>query len=837
MRSLKDQTIVVYKVKKVVLLFCFLVSFLVSLHSQNKLNTLKGQIIDAETSQPIEYVTFQMPELSLWATTDVTGSFNISGIKNGTYTYEISLLGYQKETGKVTIKDENTLLSIKLNPLSLALNDVVVTAQLRKNSSTSLIDQAAIQLLQPKSLDDLLQLLPGNVTKNPNLNSVAQAQIREITSNQNNALGTNVIVNGAPLSNDANLQALSTAKSGSSLNSQSASGGGVDLRIISADNIASVEVIKGIPSAEYGNLTSGVIIVKTKNGVTPWEAKAKLDANSKMVYVGKGFSLGEKAGTMNLSADYSQSYEDIRKKYNGFDRVTVNAGYSNTFLKSSSPLAFNVNIGYFRNLNQEKSDPQLNKEEKIRNENSGIRLNIDGNWRINKTLLSNLGYNFTASYSHQKDFQNKEIFLQTGITPISDSYISQEYQSRFQNASYYSAYTVDGKPINLYAQLKGDKLIQFSPDLFTTLKAGLEWKYDVNKGEGLTFDPLYPPTVNENQSVRPRAFKSIPAMNQLSSFIEDKTKIPIGTTTLIAQAGIRFTTLFIDKQANRDNIFMKEPRFNLEYTILNRENNSLFDNLSITSGFGLASKAPTLLYLYPEKAYFDATSLATFLGGDIDRSMCIMTTKVIDDTSNPALKPATTKKFELGISGNIHKISGNINFFYEKTENEFGFSSIPFIMNYKLYNIPSGVESLNYTNGMLYYYKDGVQTAATTTPDFFFYTYKRPSNLYETTKKGVEYSFNLGEIKALKTSLVVDGAWLYIKRLSTQAQYVQINSYYKGEKYPYMPIMPAGEGSINERINTNFRLITHIPKLKMIFSTTAQVIWKQSSQNIYEDKN
>ena len=326
-------------------------------------------------------------------------------------------------------------------------------------------------------------------------------------------------------------------------------------------------------------------------------------------------------------------------------------------------------------------------------------------------------------------------------------------------------------------------------------------------------------------------------MNQLSSFIEDKTKIPIGTTTLIAQAGIRFTTLFIDKQANRDNIFMKEPRFNLEYTILNRENNSLFDNLSITSGFGLASKAPTLLYLYPEKAYFDATSLATFLGGDIDRSMCIMTTKVIDDTSNPALKPATTKKFELGISGNIHKISGNINFFYEKTENEFGFSSIPFIMNYKLYNIPSGVESLNYTNGMLYYYKDGVQTAATTTPDFFFYTYKRPSNLYETTKKGVEYSFNLGEIKALKTSLVVDGAWLYIKRLSTQAQYVQINSYYKGEKYPYMPIMPAGEGSINERINTNFRLITHIPKLKMIFSTTAQVIWKQSSQNIYEDKN
>ena len=66
------------------------------------------------------------------------------------------------------------------------------------------------------------------------------------------------------------------------------------------------------PSVEYGNLTSGAVIIKTKSGVTPFETKVKLDSYSKMFYAGKGFLLGEKAGAMNLSADYSQSYDDIR---------------------------------------------------------------------------------------------------------------------------------------------------------------------------------------------------------------------------------------------------------------------------------------------------------------------------------------------------------------------------------------------------------------------------------------------------------------------------------------------------------------------------------------------
>jgi hypothetical protein len=47
--------------------------------------------------------------------------------------------------------------------------------------------------------------------------------------------------------------------------------------------------------------------------------------------------------------------------------------------------------------------------------------------------------------------------------------------------------------------------------------------------------------------------------------------------------------------------------------------------------------------------------------------------------------------------------------------------------------------------------------------------------------------------------------------------------------------MPGGSGTVQDRVNTNFRFITHIPKLKLVVSTTMQVVWYESQQNIWED--
>lgn len=816
----------------------------VSAQSQNTQQkaslSLSGKVIDSDTGLPMELAMITLPDQNLWAVSDINGNFAITGLRKGTYNVEIKVLGYQKYDATVDVKAGAKPITVKLQPMNLALDEVTVTAEAQKMGSSSIIGQSAVQHIQPKSLEDMFQLIPGNVTKNPNLNNVGQAYIREVNSNDNNALGTLIVVDGAPLSNDANMQTMSTAKGGST-SKQSTAGKGVDLRSISPDNIESVEVIRGIPSVEYGNLTSGAVIVKTRSGATPWEAKFKADPYSKMVYVGKGFFINDKFGSINLSADYSQSYDDIRKHYNGFDRITASLGYSNVFMKRTTPLSFNLRLAFFSNINSEKSDPEMRADERIKNKNSGFRINAEGNWSLQKSWISNVTYSFMANYSVQEDFRREQIILQSGITPIGNALVNSEYQTFFLNQTYYSEYTLGGNPFDLFFQVKANKLFQFSSDSFMNLKFGVEWRYNKNFGDGLTFDPRYPPMVTNNQTVRPRAYKDIPAMNVVSLFLEDKIQLPIASTKLTLQPGIRMSSIFIDKMAQRDNILTVEPRINVDYNILNKKNNNLFDDLSIVGGYGVAAKAPTLLQLYPDKAYFDVTSFALMFQDDPlgtnNKSMAVMTTKVIDDTSNPRLKPAYSYKAEAGFAMRIKKITASLTLFSEKHKNEYSYSSRPMIMPIRRYSTPNGIDAVKYENGGVNYLQNGSWNKAAIKEDTLFYNYRTPANGVQTTKHGVEYSINFGQLPAIKTSLVADGAWLYVKRRSTQESYSPITTSFQGGDYPYMPVYPGGSGTVSNRFNTNFRFITHIPQIRMIFSTTVQVIWLENYQNIYEDND
>lgn len=64
------------------------------------------------------------------------------------------------------------------------------------------------------------------------------------------------------------------------------------MRAISTDNIESVEIVRGIPSAEYGNLTSGMVKIKRITRSTPFTARFKADEYSKLFSAGKGFAIG-----------------------------------------------------------------------------------------------------------------------------------------------------------------------------------------------------------------------------------------------------------------------------------------------------------------------------------------------------------------------------------------------------------------------------------------------------------------------------------------------------------------------------------------------------------------
>lgn len=82
------------------------------------------------------------------------------------------------------------------------------------------------------------------------------------------------------------------------------------MRSISTDGIEQVEIIRGIPSVEYGNLTSGIVKIKRKMGGNHFNARFKADESSKLVYLGKGFEFPKRQIKINSDIDWLDAKAD-----------------------------------------------------------------------------------------------------------------------------------------------------------------------------------------------------------------------------------------------------------------------------------------------------------------------------------------------------------------------------------------------------------------------------------------------------------------------------------------------------------------------------------------------
>ena len=793
--------------------------------------TVSGKVTDAGSGEPVYMAYVVAKEAGLWAVTDADGAFLIKDLPAGQVSLEVSFLGYEDWQKKFTLTGDLTGLAISLNALSLSLNEVVVTAvEGGEISSSSKISAQTIEHVQPSSLKDVMQLLPGSITANPSLTSTNQLSIRDIGNTASNIAGTALILDGASVSNDSNMQMLSsgTAMNSESQNVASTAGGGVDARQVATDNIESVEVIRGIPSAEYGNLTSGIVIVKTKAGRTPLEAKFKADPFSKLAWAGKGFNL-RGGGAVNLGFDWSQSYADQRQHYKGYERITATAAYSNILATGTEhPVTLNAHLTFHSNINNYRYDPQMAEMGNIyKNRDIGGSLAVNGNVRLGG-WLNQLDYALSATVARQVDDHSDLVHSPNGVVTYSRE--NGLALGRIFNQRYRSSYRIEGVPINLYLQLKTGHYFRWSDTRYTNLKLGVDYRMDDNRGEGFTYDENNPPQSLTAQTTRPRSYKDIPALHNLSAFAEARTAWQFGSTSLRSEVGVRLSNLFLNKEKAKQSSFMvAEPRINLEYIFLNRDNNSVFDKLSVTGGFGISNKMPTLSYLYPNTAYFDAVSLNRVGSGE-NASMGLVTTTVVPETQNPDLKPANALKWELGLNARLGKMNGYVTFFHERHKHEYGYLSHPITLRFRKFSVPSGSTNLEFDNPNVYYTYNGTRQTAAYEDATELYMWSQPFNTSRTEKYGIEYSWNFGTFEPLRTSLNVDGAWFHIKRQA------EIDSYnYVDKLYPYVGLMPAGNGSISDRVNTNFRFITHIPKAKLVFTTTVQVVWYESARSIYED--
>lgn len=315
---------------------------------------VNGIVLDAETLEPVIGVTVLDAKRGKALTvTQTDGTFSIP--KNNEVTLKITSVGYKPLVTALT-PDGRYLLQAEVSQLG----EVVVTAQENRGLTTSSrIEKHAMEHLQPSSFADLLELLPGGRSHDPSLSAPNNIHIREIASGSSNyatsSLGTSFIIDGAPISTNANMQYLAGAWD-LMATTRDNTNAGVDMRGISTDDIERVEIVRGIPSVEYGDLTSGLVKIERRRGGHDMKFRLKADMGSKLFYAAKDLEWERHKLTLNLSADYLDAKADPRNRLENYKRITVSTRLQKRWEKEDYHLSLSSNIDFSRSLDNDKQD-------------------------------------------------------------------------------------------------------------------------------------------------------------------------------------------------------------------------------------------------------------------------------------------------------------------------------------------------------------------------------------------------------------------------------------------------------------------------------------------------
>jgi outer membrane receptor for ferrienterochelin and colicin len=795
--------------KKYILLVTCEIMCISLLFAQGNEGELYGRIT-GPTGKGIADVSVISTETHLWSITDSLGNYHLM-LPPGQSEIVIRHLGYHPESYLINMGSGQSIQkNITLQIQSLGLKEVKVLARENGQSltSTSIIGQQAIDLVQATNLGDILQLLPGRPAQNPDLNTAGQAQLRgtgSSTDDKLDALGTSIIVDGAPLSNDANLQVSNTATLGANGLFSTVSGGGIDLREIPADQISQIEVIRGIPSVQYGNLTSGVIRVETMQGKAPFRGKVRLDPTTEEASLGKGIALGKSNQTLNMGFDLTHAQQDMRIPVPSYNRAVANMSW-NTY-NSHQNWRNQVNLSLLYTKDQDKGDKDAALEEKRYARDKGFRVSTRGEYTSGERIRKRLTYQASLAFHDQESF-NKQ--LRSGeAQPLPISRVDGTFEVPFAPAEYYTATRIQGKPLNIFVSLIQHFAVS-GPKVHEHLLVGAQWRTDVNHGKGKTFDEGYLPP----SSYRPRAYKDIPALNQLSLFTESTFSFPFAGKTVQWEAGVRFDNVQPDGLFKSSFDTQWQPRTNLTC--------QLFPFLRLRGGYGMTAKAPSLVYLYPETAYFDALSYMHYSATYPDESLALMTTHRFD-AENHKLKFMTNQKAEIGFDINPGKWSAHVTFFRERTRNAYSFNDVAAAFRYPVYDtyfyIPGNGEKpqLDEVNVDTLTYRNA---------------YLKPGNALNIDRKGVEFTLQAPQIPATGTSVNLSGAWSANTSWSDVPDILEISRNFPNNPDGYMGLYPSNK-TTRELFLTTLRVVQHIPVLRFVATVALQNTWKDKYKSTF----
>ncbi len=202
---------------------------------------VSGRVLEAGTGLPLPGVNVVISGTSIGGVTDVEGYYFILNVPPETYTLQASFVGFATVTVQNVrvVQDQTSTVNFELPEETIEGEEVVIVAErpiveLDRTTTTSVIDAEQLEVLPVTNVQDAINLQAGVVDGH-----FRGGRTGEVT----------YLVNGVPITNAFSKDAAFD---------------------IEQNMVASLEVISGVFNAEYGQATSGVVNIVTKDVPDQW---------------------------------------------------------------------------------------------------------------------------------------------------------------------------------------------------------------------------------------------------------------------------------------------------------------------------------------------------------------------------------------------------------------------------------------------------------------------------------------------------------------------------------------------------------------------------------------
>ena len=238
----------------ILFLFVHFISF-----SQSLTQTIKGQVVDAVTQEPLPFATILIMDTSpaLGTTTDIDGNYILDGIALGRYNLQFSFIGYNPVVVPelVLTSAKEVILDVQLKENAKLLDEIVVRPEILKQKPLSQMASVSARMLSVEEasryaggFDDparLASAFPGVATSTVGSNAI-------------------IIRGNAPKYLSWNIEGIEIPNPNHFANLGVFGGGG--LTALSSNLMANSDFLTGAFPAEHNNALSGVFDLRMRNG-------------------------------------------------------------------------------------------------------------------------------------------------------------------------------------------------------------------------------------------------------------------------------------------------------------------------------------------------------------------------------------------------------------------------------------------------------------------------------------------------------------------------------------------------------------------------------------------